>query len=233
MNEIVSFTKEIDFGKMFDKITSISLEHTLSVENSSTIKGDLIVTGTYRQSAASQIDSPFSYKIPVDIVLDDKYDLSNVVIDIDDFTYETNDNKLIVNIDILIDKLSIKNKKDDDLIDINDLFLEKDNEKKLEIEKDSCLEKSNNDINENKKNDIKEIVDNNNDTNNKESDSLFSNFETNAETYSTYSVYIVRDNDNIEEILNKYKISKNQLEEYNDLSDIKTGTKLIIPSNNE
>ena len=43
----------------------------------------------------------------------------------------------------------------------------------------------------------------------------------------------MRDNDNIEEILNKYKISKNQLEEYNDLSDIKTGTKLIIPSNNE
>ena len=200
------------------------------------LRVDLIVTGTYRQSAASQIDSPFSYKIPVDIVLDDKYDLSNVVIDIDDFTYETNDNKLIVNIDILIDKLSIKDKKDDDLIDINDLFLEKENEKKLEIEKEKVndLEKPIEETKDNMKQNIKESLDNDDiEIDNKESDSLFSNFESTNETYSTYSVYIVRDNDNVDEILNKYNISKNQLEEYNDLSEIKTGTKLIIPNNNE
>ena len=40
---------------------------------------------------ASQIDEEFSYKIPVDIELDEKYDTSNITLDIDDFTYEVID----------------------------------------------------------------------------------------------------------------------------------------------
>ena len=64
MKETVSFSKEIDFKIMLDKVTSISLEHTLSNDDES-IKGDLIISGTYRETPASQIDTPFSYKIPV------------------------------------------------------------------------------------------------------------------------------------------------------------------------
>ena len=111
MHEIVSFSKDIEFKNMINKITSISLEHTLMLEDKSNIKGDFIVSGSYKMTAASQIENDFSYKIPVDIEVDDKYDLSNLVIDIDDFTYEVIDEEILrVNIDLLLDKLEVKEK---------------------------------------------------------------------------------------------------------------------------
>ena len=64
-------------------------------------------------------------------------------------------------------------------------------------------------------------------------DSIFMAFSDTKETYSTYSVYVVQDGDNVEEILNKYKVTREKLEEYNDLSAVVKGGKLIIPSLNE
>ena len=58
---------------------------------------------------------------------------------------------------------------------------------------------------------------------------LFDNLKM-EETYSTYRVYFVKENDNIEKILDKYKITKEELENYNDLSNIKVNDKLIIPT---
>ena len=52
-----------------------------------------------------------------------------------------------------------------------------------------------------------------------------------SETYSTYSVYIVRKEETLESILSKFKITKEELESYNDLKDIGIGSKLIIPMN--
>ena len=109
MNEIVSFTKEIEFNTNIDKIESISIEHTLNLDNDSIIKGDLIVSGTYKITPVTQIDTPFSYKVPVDIVIDSKYDLSNMTIDIDNFTYDVIDNKLKINVD-LIEKYLLENR---------------------------------------------------------------------------------------------------------------------------
>ena len=60
--------------------------------------------------------------------------------------------------------------------------------------------------------------------------SLFSSFDSSNETYSTYSIYILRDGDSIENIINKYKTTREKIEEYNDLSDLRIGTKIIIPS---
>ena len=52
----------------------------------------------------------------------------------------------------------------------------------------------------------KEVVNDNN--NNKEvMDSIFSIFANTEETYATYSVYILRENDNLEEVINRYKTS--------------------------
>lgn len=63
--------------------------------------------------------------------------------------------------------------------------------------------------------------------------SLFSSFKDEDETFSTYSIYIVRNNESIETIMEKYKVKKEDLENYNDLSNIQIGTKLIIPTTNE
>lgn len=52
----------------------------------------------------------------------------------------------------------------------------------------------------------------------------------NDEEYKSYTVYIVREGDNIENIIKKYNVSRDMLEEYNDISNIKVGDKIIIPS---
>jgi hypothetical protein len=59
--------------------------------------------------------------------------------------------------------------------------------------------------------------------------SLFENISDKEETYSTYLVYIIRENENINTILEKYNTTKEELESYNDISNINIGTKLIIP----
>ena len=289
MHEIVSFTKDIEFKTMINKITSISLEHTLMLSGSDSIKGDFIVSGTYKMTAASQLENDFSYKIPVDIVMDDKYDLTNLVIDIDDFTYELVDEEILrVNIDLLLDKLELKKveevkedekeKEEDNLVTLDDLFMESDTKEKLELDdldshsekeitdkadaiiKDEKASEENRDSEEkmtlndvesveNEK-EVQSIAVNSVDTENikkektilvkNESDdmktdgaSLFSSFDSSTETYSTYSIYIVRENDSIENIMTKYNTTREQLEEYNDLSDMKIGSKIIIPSNKD
>ncbi len=216
MNEIVSFTKEIDFNSNIDKITSISIEHTISLDKDSIVKGDLIISGTYKINQVTQIDTPFSYKIPIDIVLGTKYDLSNMTIDIDNFTYDIVDNnKLKIDVDLILDKLELKEK--DEIIDVNDLFLEKEEEKELVVpeKKEEISQES-----------IKEEKEETN-------ESLFSNIDGTNESYSTYSIYIIGDDDSIESIMDKYKVSRKELEEYNNLNDLKKGTKIIIPSSNE
>ena len=213
MNEIVSFKKEIEFKTMINEVTSISIEHTLSETGDNKIGGNLIISGTYKQTEASQIENPFSYKVPVDIEVDKKYDLTDLVIDIADFTYEVIDNsKLKINVDLILDKLKVIEVEEDnnEIEEVNDLFEEEDNEEKLEIP-------------------VREECENEEETN----DSLFSYLDDSKETYKTYSIHIVKDSDTLERIMDEYKVDRETLEEYNNLDELKTGFKLIIPSNNE
>ena len=57
---------------------------------------------------------------------------------------------------------------------------------------------------------------------------LFSNLDD-KETYTTYYVYIVKEEDTIDNIIAKYSITKEDFENYNDISNIKPGDKVIIP----
>jgi len=61
--------------------------------------------------------------------------------------------------------------------------------------------------------------------------SLFDNMDNNYETFKSYTVYILREGDTIESIIEKYKVTKEELLDYNDLSEVKIGDKIIIPSN--
>jgi len=65
--------------------------------------------------------------------------------------------------------------------------------------------------------------------NNQVMNSIFESFANTDETYSTYSVYILREDDNLEEVISKYKTNRETLAEYNDLDNLKVGSKLIIP----
>jgi len=63
--------------------------------------------------------------------------------------------------------------------------------------------------------------------------SIFRVFNEAEETYKAYTVYIMRKNDSINTVLDRYDITKEQLEEYNDLSKIELGSKVIIPTTND
>ena len=49
------------------------------------------------------------------------------------------------------------------------------------------------------------------------------------EKYVSYKVYIVRHGDTIESICNKYNLMVDDIKEYNDLTNINVGDKIIIP----
>ena len=63
--------------------------------------------------------------------------------------------------------------------------------------------------------------------------SLFNQFSKESEVYVSYNVYIVRDGDTLESIIDKYATSVEELKKYNDLSELKLGDKLIIPNSYE
>ena len=69
-----------------------------------------------------------------------------------------------------------------------------------------------------------------NNVSNQEVKNIFSGLEDN-ERYSVYKVHIVTENDTVESIMQKYDITRENLEAYNDLNNLKIGDKLIIPSN--
>jgi len=116
-------------------------------------------------------------------------------------------------------------------VDGNASFLELDQvPKKVEIlEEINQKEKSNTNtpsISENEESEeIEEKVENS-------VSSIFSSINQ-EETFVTYHVYIVREQDTIESIIEKYKTSREAISAYNDLTNVQAGSKIIIPCSNE
>ena len=66
--------------------------------------------------------------------------------------------------------------------------------------------------------------------NNNENNNIFNSFNE-EEKYVTYKVYRVLDTDNIDKIMEKYNVTKEELMNYNNIEDLHPGDKLIIPTN--
>ena len=105
MNKIIPFKKEINFETIY-QINSISLEHNLSLKEDNIIKGNFIVSGSYKKTEASINIDEFNFELPFEINIDNKYDTKDITVDINDFYYEIIDNEtLSLNIEIIIDDL--------------------------------------------------------------------------------------------------------------------------------
>lgn len=217
MKNIIPFKKDIIFKTNISEVTSISLENSLNLKGD-IIKGEFIVSGEYKISDKSESVDPFNLNLPFEIVIDEKYDTSKATIDIDDFYYEiVNDNVLRIAIDVLIDKLEEK-----PLIEEFELI---DETPKRTVLEERCIEEE---VIEEKpllQEEKEEVAD--------KIESLFNQFSKDSEVYVTYNVFIVREGDTIESILDKYGIELEELKKYNDLSELKLGDKLIIPNSYE
>lgn len=63
---------------------------------------------------------------------------------------------------------------------------------------------------------------------------IFPSVNNEEDTFQAYYVYIVRENDTLDSILSKYHVTRDEVSEYNDLNDLKIGSKLVLPcSKNE
>lgn len=240
MNKIIPFTKVITLNERFDEIKKIALDDTLKLDEPYVIKGDLIVRGCYKNEDKEE---DFSYPIPVEIAIDSKYDTSKCSINVDDFYYEIiNEQNLRVKIDLVLDDLYYKEEEskvnelvlEDSRNDNLDTFKEFDEIKPYEI---NSLNNANHQL-ENMILDDKDVnnaIKNNAVINNKNQDKIEDLFkETNDDKeYSVYRVYLVSEGETLEYILEKYKVTKEDLMPFNDLDNLKAGMKLIIPSIDE
>ena len=223
---IVSFKKDLLFKTKVSEITSISLEHKIISTSDDLVSGEFLINGEYKMTEGSINREKYDFNLPFDIALNSKYDTSTLKVDIDNFDYEIVNNELLnVSIDLLIEaeeKEEVREEKEEPKIIDNDdreIELEKNIVKDNIINEDNSIVKNNPIINEENIN-----INNNINTNN-----LF-NVEGN-ETYKTYYVFVVKEEDTIDKILDKYKITKEDLELYNDITNIKPLDKIIIPTN--
>ena len=249
MKKIISFENELEFKSIIGEITSISLDEDLHFTTQSDVEGNLYLTGTYKMTEASQISDDFSFKIPVNITMLEQLDLSSSKIEIEDFKYEiVDENYLKYHIDIKIEgveEINIKEEelenqrecdgdikilddnKESEIKDIDIIETKEDKVEEVEEEKQVKTEEVEKQVKtEEVEIEAKEKTEIN-------SSSLFSSLKDEDDTFKAYSVYIVRQNETLDYIMNKYKVKKEDLENYNDLSNISIGTKLIIPSSNE
>lgn len=240
MKRIISFEKKLEFPSMVGEITSISLEHTLQFINSSSIEGSFLISGTYKLTEASCIEDTFEFKIPTEILLNEHLDTTTTKIEIDDFYYEIeNDENLICYIDVLVEgveEIEINEESVKELPQLQEIEIPQKEESR-ECDGDSYQEDNNikEDVIETTQEEIIEELLEENDMKQEENNlkeetpSLFSSLRDDEDTFATYSVYILRQDETLQTILDKYKVTKEDLEDYNDLSTITIGSKIIIP----
>lgn len=250
MKETLKYNKEIEFENTISEIASISLECTYNEDNRNA-NGVFLIEGSYKSFELFDEES-FRYELPFEKQIDNLKE-STLSIEINDFTYEINANKLLIDIDY-----TISYEKDEDYLDEEELnrFLEDhevdvisfkeekteepENEEEVRlIEEVPVAESSDNYEDERNKemtleetNINIEAVDDNEDKDRLIEDTILSNISK-EEKYITYHVYIVENDDTLESISKKYNVSINEIIEYNNIEELKGGMKLILPAKDE
>ena len=237
MRMIVPYEKEITFNTKIAQISSISLEYEANVLGSD-LSGDFIVSGEYKIHEVSVNKEPFKYRLPFSISLDDDLIRDSLKYDIYNFTYEVKDeDTLKVNIEFLLEG-EVVEKMPEPEVKVEETKKESDKEEKerninvTNNELDALLNQI--DIKEKEADKKVEITNNieikdNKVDNSKNEEMILNNALNASNTYVTYHIHVVGENDTIDSIINNYKISKEILSEYNDLSSLNIGDKILIP----
>lgn len=228
MKQTIPFKKDITFKTKIGELTAISLDNDLTLKGEDLIVGNFYISGNYKMLEGSIEEESYSYKIPCEIAISSEYDTYDAVIDIDDFYYEIiNDEVLRVNITVVISNLERKEIKEE----------QETNKVEVLTDEDDRMLSINDDIANNIKlpleeefEEIKEIEKPRNVSN---FDKVKESAKNQDDTYITYKVYIYKEEDTIESVLEKYSITKEELANYNNLEDIIPGSKIVIPSSND
>ena len=231
MNCIIPFTKDIKFNTNIAEVLSISLEHDYTV-NESELLGNFTVTGEYKTHEVSVNREKFEHVLPFSVSLTKTIDTSSVDFDVEDFTYEIIDtNNLRVNIEYSVKAIELEKEREE--------IFEKPEEEPIE-ELEELIEE----IKEDRKEDVREKLvefeeklddkeDREDIVSEEEKNVILGAVDTEDETFVTYHVHMIKENETIETICTTYKTNANILETYNDLNNLVAGDKVIIPEIDE
>lgn len=239
MSEAFVVERDFLFKDSIFEITSISVEHDEDI-NGSNLEGDFIISGDYRLHEISINKEDFSFKLPFTHEIRSNVNLDTVNLEITDFTYELNNNdELHVHIEYIVsgeqsliefadekDLDEFLNKTDAEVVDLTE-----DEPRFKEVSKEEILnipaEDSKKEEKEESKKEIKENNPSEISTNN-----IIGSINAD-ETYVKYHVHTVMQNDTLEGILDKYKITLTDLKKYNTFEALEVNMKLVIPENEE
>lgn len=242
MKSVIPFTKELDFKTKVREITSISLERDFEVENDS-IQGNLYVSGEYKSHEVSVNVLPFSFKIPFTIEIPDHLDKDSISIEISDFAYDmVEDSKIKVNIELELEgtEQEVEEEPEEKTeVDSEEILkmLEESNQKNDELVIEDKEERNGEEGAETESEEpfVEEepVRDETQEENLKESEEMILTSSKQDDEYTTYHIHMIKEGETVETICTMYNSNLALLGEYNDLTNITPGEKLIIPSDNE
>ncbi len=249
MKSIIPFTKELDFKTKVSEITSISLEREFEV-NTSSIEGSLYVSGDYKSHEVSANVTPFNFKIPFTIEIPDNLVEESITLEISDFAYEMEENskiKVSIELELFGEEKEIEEEEDEDItpieVDGEEIvkMLEEASEKEKEMEKEDRAEPEEELSEEETKKEEKEeapadTVDETREDTEEDMTSenvIITGASNTPDEYTTYHIHIVKEGETIETICTMYNSNLSLLNDYNDLSEVSKGMKIIIPENDE
>ena len=249
MKSIIPFTKELDFNAKVQEITSISLEREFEVEDGSVV-GNLYVTGDYKSHEISVNVTPFSFKIPFTIEIPDNLDKDSITIEISDFAYDMNDDsKITVHIELELEGTEVVQEEvEEEIVDTpvevdSEEILKMMEERKEENQEKECedevLAEDEDEILKDKtseeelpkvheeRDEVKKV-----EMDKESEDVIMQNIDQDNE-YTTYHIHMVKEGETVETICTMYNSNMSLLMDYNDLSNLTPGEKILIPSENE
>ena len=260
MRENKHIEKELLFKNNIKDITSISLDSDYKIENSSLvgnfiISGEYKIHEVSINREKFNFKIPFNIEIDKDIDKKTiKLEITNFVYD-----YKQDELIVNIDYEILGDRESVLlfddeesldeflNKREVEVIDtrldeIKNTTERKSIDKIEEKELDTDI-KNKIELNDSQNNTRLDNNDNLDDLENKidiikpkeereqiNTNEIINSIDTNNDKFITYKVYKIHENETLESIVIKYHTTIDDLKEYNDLSNLNIGDKIIIPS---
>ena len=205
MNCIIPFESRVKFDYPVKEICSISLEHEIT-KNDDELLGNFFISGTYKEHELSVNTNDYQFTIPFSLEYTNRINPDTLEFNINDFTYELDNNELIINIKY---ELKADDLKEDSPYDLIDRDYEEDVKEDIIIEPLPEDNKTNNEVS-------KEI----------------SNIKLDDD-YILYHVHYLKIGETIDSISSLYKIEKEDILNINNVDIIDGLNALLIPLKDE
>lgn len=253
----IPFEKVIEFKTNISEITKMSLEHDYNV-NDNLVLGNFYISGEYRAHEVSINTDDFNYTLPFEVNLREDINKDTIEFNIEDFSYDIEEKNLKVNIVYSLKAEVIEKKEEFKEVDERELeselayideFLDKetntsDDDKKQEEEiKEEVKEEVKEEIREEEKDDvvveepIRKIINEEPKDEERlgmeEEKSVMETIKDSDDTFVTYHIHIVKENETLESICQEYNVSNSLISEYNNLDNVVMGDKILIPKIDE